>query len=132
MRLSARGSVGLDIINQDVELDDIDLTRDRMRVGFARLGWEGAGGDFTAPGRSLAEPLWRASSLIEFRKGLDIFNATDPCGPTGAECLGPNDVPPSRIDGRATAAVVRWTGVGEFRPIPKLTLALAARTFRWE
>jgi hemolysin activation/secretion protein len=130
---SVRGSVGLDIINQDVELDDIDLTRDRMRVGFARLGWEGVGGDFTAPGRSLAEPLWRASSLLEFRKGLDIFNATDPCGPTGSECLGPNDVPPSRIDGRATAAVVRWTGVGEFRPIPKLTFALAARAqYAWK
>jgi hemolysin activation/secretion protein len=130
---TVRGSVGLDIINQDVKFENVDLTRDRMRVSFARLGWDGVGGDFSAPGRSLAEPLWRASSLLEFRKGLDIFNATDPCGPTGAACLGVGDVPPSRIDGRATAAVVRWTGYGELRPVPKLTLALAARAqYAWK
>ena len=31
-----RGSVGMDYVNQDVRLDGIDLTRDRLRVGFAR------------------------------------------------------------------------------------------------
>jgi hemolysin activation/secretion protein len=121
-----RGSLGLDIVNQDVELDDIDLTRDRLRVGFARLGWDGISSDFSN-GRTLAEPFWRLSSLFELRQGLDIFGASDDCGPAGAHCLGPGEVPPSRIEGRSTATVLRFNGYGEVRPAPKLTFALGAR-----
>ena len=33
-----RGTAGMDIVNQDVEIDSIDLARDRIRVAFARLG----------------------------------------------------------------------------------------------
>jgi hemolysin activation/secretion protein len=121
-----RGSLGMDIVNQDVEVDDIDLTRDRLRVAFARLGWDAISNNF-AGGRSLAEPFWRLSSLVELRKGFDIFGATESCGPTGAACLGPGEVPPSRIDGRATAAVARLTTYGEVRPVPRLTFALGAR-----
>ena len=128
-----RGSLGFDLINQDVEIDDIDLTRDRLRVGFARLGWDALSTDFSGPGRSFAEPLWRFSSLLEFRKGFDIFGATDPCGPTGAACLGADDVPPSRIEGRSTAAVVRVNGYGELRPVRRVTIALGARAqYAWK
>ena len=94
---SVRGSLGFDLVNQDVDLDGIDLTRDRLRVGFARLGWDGISTDFSAPGRSLAEPFWRVSALLELRQGLDVFGASDPCGPKGAGCLGTGDVPPSRL-----------------------------------
>jgi hemolysin activation/secretion protein len=45
----------------------------------------------------------------------------------GAGCLGPGNVPPSRLEGHADATVLRYTGYGEFRPIPKLTFALGAR-----
>ena len=127
-----RGSAGFDFVNQDVDLDNIDLTRDRLRVGFARLGWDAVSTNF-GNGRSLAEPLWRATALLELRKGLDIFDASDPCGPNGADCLGPNDVPPSRIEGRATAGVVRLVSYGEVRPVPRLTLALGARAqYAWK
>jgi hemolysin activation/secretion protein len=128
-----RGSVGFDLINQDVEIDNIDLTRDRLRVGFARLGWDALSTNYSVAGRSFAEPLWRVSSLLEFRKGLDIFGATDPCGPTGAACLGTGDIPPSRIDGRATAAVIRANGYGEVRPIRRVTAALGVRAqYAWK
>ena len=128
-----RGSAGFDLVNQDVEIDDLDLTRDRLRVGFARLGWDALSTDFSAPGRSFAEPLWRASSLLEFRKGFDIFGATEPCGPGGAGCVGPGNVPPSRSEGRATAAVVRVNGYGELRPIRRVTVALGARAqYAWK
>src|SRR6476469_4849951 len=35
---TVRGSIGMDYINQDVELAHIPLTRDRLRVAFLRLG----------------------------------------------------------------------------------------------
>ncbi|MGI8706308.1 MAG: ShlB/FhaC/HecB family hemolysin secretion/activation protein [Sphingomicrobium sp.] len=127
-----RGSVGMDFVNQDVELDSIDLTRDRLRVAFARLGFD-AINTRLSPGRSLAEPEWRFNGLLELRKGLNIFGATDRCGPTGANCLGPNDVPPSRLEGISTAAVVRALLYGEYRSVPKLTFALGARAqYAWK
>ena len=127
-----RGTAGMDIVNQDVEIDSIDLARDRIRVAFARLGLDAMSTHF-ASGRSQAEPLWRFSSLLEFRKGLDILGATKDCGPTGAACLGPGQVPPSRLEGRSTAAVVRALLYGEFRPAPKLTLSLGARAqYAWK
>lgn len=130
---TVRGSLGFDLVNQDVEIDSIDLTRDRLRVGFARLGWDALSTNFSAPGRSFAEPLWRVSSLLEFRKGLDLFGASKPCGPTGAACLGVGDIPPSRIDGRATAAVLRANVYGEFRPVRRVTAALGARAqYSWK
>ena len=41
-----RASAGLDYVNQDVRLDGIRLTRDRLRVGFVRLGIRRAGHRF--------------------------------------------------------------------------------------
>ncbi len=122
-----RGSAGMDFVNQYVELDKIKLTRDRLRVGFARLGFDALNTDFSRGGRSLAEPQWRLSALLEVRKGLNVFGATGDCGPTGADCLGIGDVPPSRIEGQSDAMVVRSTVYGEVRPAAKLTLALGVR-----
>ena len=119
-----RGSAGMDFVNQDVDLNHIDLTRDRLRVAFARLAADAAARD---PGYTLVEPHWRVRGLLELRKGIDFLGATDSCGPAGAACLGPGDIPPSRIEGDATATVVRGSGYGEFRPIPKLTVALGVR-----
>jgi hemolysin activation/secretion protein len=128
-----RGSLGLDIINQDVELDDLNLTRDRLRVSFARLFWDATSMDFSRPGSSLAEPLWRFSSLLELRKGLDIFGASDPCGPTLLACLAEEGTPPTRIEGRATAGVVRANVYGEVRPARMVTVALGARAqYAWK
>jgi hemolysin activation/secretion protein len=123
---TVRGAVGLDFVNQDVDLDHIDLTRDRLRVAFARLTADALSLN-SAGGFSLAEPRWRLGSVVELRRGLDIFGATESCGPAGIDCLGPGDVPPSRIEGDATATVLRGSVYGEFRPMPKFTLALGMR-----
>lgn len=120
-----RGTAGMDYVNQDVELDGIDLTRDRLRVAFARLTFDALSTEFTAS-RSLTEPVWRFNSSLELRQGLDIFGATD-CGAARADCLGPGDIEPSRLEGDATATVVRALLYGEYRPIPKLTFAVGAR-----
>lgn len=122
-----RGSLGLDFVNQAVELDKIKLTRDRLRVAFARLGFDAMSTDLSKSGRSLAEPLWRLSSLLELRQGLHVLGATKDCGPTGAACLGVGNVPPSRIEGQSDATVARGTVYGEVRPIPKVTVALGVR-----
>lgn len=122
-----RGSVGLDYIDQDVELDDLKLTRDRLRVVFARLIGDAASMDFSRPGSSFAEPVWRVSGLLELRQGLDIFGATDSCGPVGAGCLGAGNVPPSRIEADGTATVFRGSAYGEYRPVAGVTVALGTR-----
>ena len=127
-----RGSVGMDIINQDVWLDRIKLTSDKLRVGFLRLGVDAIATNFRQ-GYTAAEPPWHFTSLIELRQGFHGLNATGDCGPTGSNCLGPGNVPPSRLDGRSDATVIRYTGYGEFRPVPKLTLALGARgQYAWK
>jgi hemolysin activation/secretion protein len=122
-----RGSIGLDVINQDVEIDDIDLTRDRLRVAFLRLSADSVSLERSLAGRSLAEPPWRMSGSVELRRGLGIFGATDRCGEDGDGCLGEDDVPPSRIEGDPKATVLRGNVYGEFRPVPKITLALGLR-----
>ena len=122
-----RGTVGMDFVNQDVELDTIDLTRDRLRVAFLRMTLDAVETQYDNPGFSLGEPPWRLSSVVELRQGLDIFGATRDCGPTGAACLGVGNVPPSRLEGQADATLIRGTAFGEFRPMPKLTLAAGVR-----
>jgi hemolysin activation/secretion protein len=126
-----RTSAGMDLVNQDVQLDGIKLTRDRLRVGFVQLGFDASASSNS--GLLASEPKWRVANLIEFRKGMHVLGATPDCGPLGANCLGPGDVPPSRIEGQSDAAVLRYTGYGELRPVPKLTLALGARLqYAWK
>ena len=118
------GLVGLDIVNQDVEQNGDDFTRDRLRVAFARLLFDSFSMDFSRPGYSAFEPVWRVSGNVELRQGLDIFGATEHCD---LACrVGPG-VTPSRPDADPTAAVVRALLYGEYRPVPKLTFALGLR-----
>jgi hemolysin activation/secretion protein len=129
---TVRGTAGLDFVNQDVRLDSIDLTRDRLRVLFGRVSVDSISPDFSN-GYSPAEPKWHIAANLEVRKGLNIFGATDRCGPAGEGCLGPGEIPPSRIEGVSTAAVVRALLYGEYRPVPKLTFALGLRSqYAWK
>ena len=129
---TVRGSVGMDIINQDVRLDHIALTRDRLRVAFLRLGIDAIPSDI-GPRFSSAEPPWHFNTLVELRQGLHALGATDDCGPLGANCLGPGNVPPSRLEGRSDATVIRLTAYGDVRPIPKLTFSLGVRAqYSWK
>jgi hemolysin activation/secretion protein len=129
---TVRGSIGMDLVNQDVWLDNAHLSRDRLRVGFARLGIDALQADF-APGFSAAEPQWHLTSQVELRQGIRGLGATGDCGPTGANCLVPGNIPPSRVEGQSNATVLRFTGYGEVRPIPRLTFSLGARAqYAWK
>ena len=119
-----RGWLGLDVVNQDVDFNGLDLNRDRLRVAFARLTFDALGLD---PRFTALEPRWRFSTIAELRQGLDILGATEPCGPTFANCIGPGAVPPTRFEADPTATVFRGGAYGEFRPAPKFTIALGAR-----
>lgn len=123
---TVRGSVGIDIINQDVRLNHLALTRDRLRVAFMRLGIDAVAANFGSR-FSTAEPPWHVTGLVELRQGLHALGATHDCGPAGINCLGPGDIPPTRLEGRSDATVVRFTSYGEVRPLPKFTLALGVR-----
>jgi hemolysin activation/secretion protein len=128
---TVRGSLGMDFVDQDVDLNGAPLSRDHLRVGFARLSLDAISTDFS-PGRSLAEPLWRVTGQAELRKGLHIFGATD-CGPNHTRCTGPGDIEPSRLEGISTAAVVRGLLYSEYRPVPKITFALGLRgQYAWK
>ena len=130
---SLRGSVGLDISNQDVELDKIDLTRDRLRVAYARLALDAVDTAFDNAAFNPSEPPWRMTTIVEVRQGLHILDATRDCGPTGANCLGGGKIPPSRLEGQSDATVLRGAFYGEVRPIPKVTFALNARgQYAWK
>jgi hemolysin activation/secretion protein len=129
---TVRGSLGLDVINQDVDFDRSPLTRDRLRVLFLRLGVD-AFSPNPGPGFSAAEPPWHVTGLLELRQGLHALGATGDCGPLGVNCLGPGDIPPTRLQGKSDATVLRFTGYGEFRPVPKLTFALGLRAqYAWD
>jgi hemolysin activation/secretion protein len=122
-----RGAIGMDVIDQDIDFNNLPLNRDRLRVAFARLSFDALG---LSPGNPLytpAEPLWRLGFSAEARQGLDLLGASPGCGPGLALCLVPNAVPPTRLEGDPTATVFRGTAYGEYRPIPRLTFALDVR-----
>ena len=116
-----RGAFGMDVVNQEVEFGSSMIARDRLRVGFMRLGL-----DTASVGRvgatSLGEPRWRAGGVVELRKGLGIFGATDECL---LDCG--SQIPPSRPAGDATAASVRAQAYGEFHPLPMLAFVVRGR-----
>lgn len=127
-----RGQLGMDYVNQDVDLSHIPLTRDRLRVGFARLGLDALSNDFTDPGYTIQEPRWHLTGFVELRQGFDIFGASPSCGSDGTSC-GPDHVPTSHIGADATATLVRSMLYGEFRPVPKLTFAAGAQgQYSWD
>jgi hemolysin activation/secretion protein len=129
---TVRGSAGMDVVNQYVWLDHVEISRDQLRVAFLRLGIDAVATHF-GDGFSAAEPPWHVTSLLEFRQGLHALGATPDCGPAAVDCIGPGEVPPSRLDGQSNATVLRLTGYGELRPIPRLTLALGLRAqYAWK
>lgn len=125
---AVRGALGFDWIDQRVELNGLPLSRDRLRVAFARIDFERTDRSSfgAAAGYSAAEPRWRIGGNVELRQGLDILDASAGCGPAFIRCVGPGTVPPSRFEGTAAATVVRFRAGAEYRPAPKLALMLGA------
>jgi hemolysin activation/secretion protein len=122
-----RGTLGFDFVNQDVDFNDLGLNRDRLRVAYARLDFDSVGFDPGDPRYSPVEPRWRFGANAEIRQGLNVFDATEPCGVGLVNCLLPGVVPPSRLEGDPTATVLRGGLYGEVRPVPRVTFAIGIR-----
>ena len=82
-----RLSAGMDYVNQDVRLDNIRLTRDRLRVGYVRLAIDASPVDTS--GQLAIEPLWRLSSEFELRQGFHILGAPAIAGRSARIALDP-------------------------------------------
>jgi hemolysin activation/secretion protein len=122
-----RGAIGFDLIDQKIDFNSLPLNEDRLRVVFARLNYDSLGLVAGNPRYTIAEPHWRFGASIELRRGLDILDASTPCGAGFVNCLSPSVVPPTRLEGDPTATVVRGDAYGEFRPVPRVTIALGLR-----
>jgi hemolysin activation/secretion protein len=129
-RSSLFADVGFDYVDQDVELNGFGLTRDRVRMAYARLS-----GDITdqqsvlrAGGYSPYEPKFRLNYGVELRQGLDVLSASPDCRPNLLGCLFGGIVPPSRIEADPTPLLARINANLEYRPNPLLTFALATQS----
>ena len=122
-----RGAIGFDLIDQKIDFNTLPLNEDRLRVAFARLSYDSLGLVAGNPRYTIAEPRWRFGASVELRRGLDLLNASEPCGPGLVNCLSPSVVPPTRLEGDPTATVLRGGVYGEFRPVPRVTVALGLR-----
>jgi hemolysin activation/secretion protein len=105
--------VGFDYVDQKVDFIG-PLSRDKLRVLWLRGEWD-------AVDLKSRRPAWKANALVELRKGLGIFDATD-CDDGCAPGKGP-----SRFDGEATATVIRVGVQGELALGRDFAIALAPR-----
>jgi hemolysin activation/secretion protein len=117
---------GADVVDQDVDVNDIALTRDRVRVLFARVA-----GDvidqpsvLRAGGYSPFEPKFRLRYAAEVRQGIDVFSASPDCRANLLGCLFGGAVPPSRIEADPTPLLLRLNADLEYRPTPLVAFSL--------
>jgi hemolysin activation/secretion protein len=110
---NVRGAFGFDFVNQKVAFAGTPLNRDRLRVAYLRLE-----GDSTDPTAGIV-PAWRVAGSVELRRGLDVFDASEP----GFAPI----VRQSRVNGDPTGTVFRFTGLGEVQLMPNLGFSLAPR-----
>lgn len=115
------GAFGVNIVNQKVNFGPLPLTRDRLRVLYARLDYDRVDPRSVAStaGFSLAEPRWRTSGSLEVRQGVDL-GSSDPCV-VGRPCTL------SRFGAETNAFLMRGFGYVEYRPQPSLTFSVAPR-----
>lgn len=122
-------SGGFQYVDQDVRFGDTPLTADTLSVAFARLdvGAIDPGSILGRGGFSASEPRWSARGSVEIRHGLDIFGASQGCGPALMRCAMPGYVSPSRVEGDPTAFVLRYEAELVARLTPEFAISVAPR-----
>jgi len=126
LRSTLRGTIGVDIIDQEVEFAGLPLSEDRLRVLFARLGFEAV--EPRRPQSSIDPrgPRWRFQGSAEIRQGIPGIGASDGCNADFTDCTAPGLIPPSRLEGRPDATVLRAEASGEVRFLPDVAFFLGA------
>lgn len=117
---------GFDIVDQNVDVNDIALTRDRVRIAFARVAGEVLDQQsvLRAGGYTPFNPKFRLRYGLEVRQGLDVLSASPDCRPNLLACLFAGSAPPSRIEADPTPLLLRINADIEYRPSPKLAFVL--------
>lgn len=120
--------VGFDYLDQDVDLNQILLTRDRVRTAFARVSGEfvDAASVARVDGFTAFEPRSRFRFALEARKGIDIFGASEDCRTNPLACVAGGKAPPTRIEANPTPFVLKGEIGAELRPMPDWTFSLEA------
>ncbi len=122
-------SSGYDHVNQMVEANSTRLTRDHVRMAWARFDLVQTDVDSVARrnGFTPFEPHMYAAASLELRQGLDIFDASRDCrGPQFASCFAENEVP-TRIEQDPTPFLLRGELRTEYRPTPLVAVAINIR-----
>lgn len=117
---------GADLVDQDVDVNGVALTRDRVRVMFARLAGEviDQRSSLRADGYTPFEPQFRLRYAAELRQGLDVLSASPDCRANLLGCLLGGAVPPSRIEADPTPFMVRLNADLEYRPAPQIAFVI--------
>lgn len=120
---------GLDWIDQRARLDGFDFFTDKLRVAYARIGFDriDAASIASLKGYSATEPRWRIGGTLEIRQGLGLLGNSKGCGPAYIRCFAPGAIPPSRFDADTTAFIARASGYVEFRPSPAFAILFSPR-----
>ncbi|MEO0698157.1 MAG: ShlB/FhaC/HecB family hemolysin secretion/activation protein, partial [Pseudomonadota bacterium] len=120
---------GFDIVDQNVDVANVPLTRDRVRTLYARVSREftDAQSIQRQGGYTPYEPRLRYGYSAEIRQGFDVFSTSPDCRPDLLACVSGGAVPPSRIEADPTPFLIRYTGQAEYRPTPLWTFALNAQ-----
>jgi hemolysin activation/secretion protein len=127
-RSSIFAFAGFDIVDQNVDFNNVQLTRDRVRTLFARIA-----GDWTdersvqrLDGYSPFEPKLRLRYAFEARQGISALGSSPDCRVNPIVCFAGASVPPSRIESDPTPFLLRYNLGAEYRPDPMLTFSLEA------
>lgn len=116
---------GFDLVDQDVTVNTIPLTRDRVRMAYLRL--DGSLTDRASiqrvGGYSQYEPKLRLRYGLEARGGLDVLSANGDCRPNLLACIIGGAAPPSRLEADPTPLLARVKAGVDYRPVPRWTLA---------
>ena len=120
---------GLDIVDQDVEVANVPLTQDRVRMLYARVSREFTDAESIQRlgGYTPYEPRLRYGYSAEIRQGFDVLSASPDCRSDLLSCVTGGAVPPSRIEADPTPFLIRYEGQAEYRPTPQWTFALSAQ-----
>ncbi len=119
---------GFDYVDQNLDVNEVLLTRDRVRMVYARVSGEmtDAGSVSRVGGFTEYEPRRRFTFLLEARQGIDVFAASPDCRANPLGCVAGGAAPPSRIEADPTPILLRGAAGLELRPVPALALVAHA------
>lgn len=117
---------GFDVVNQNVDVNTVALTTDRVRTAYLRVSGENVDEDSIRRigGYTQFEPKFRLFYDAEIRKGFDVFETSPDCRRDPLSCVTGGSIPPGRIEADPTPLLVRANVSSEYRPTPLWTLAV--------